>query len=74
MTVDFTALQEAVDRARQEAEEATAAKDALTAVNEQLTAIQQSVSDAIATYDRENQERVDALQNIINIVSAGLGE
>lgn len=72
MTIDFDALQAAVEKAKQEAEEATAANEALAAVNEQLAAVQVSVSAAIDASTKENEERVAALQAIIDLVQAGI--
>ena len=71
--IDFAALQAAVDDAKREADEATAASQALALVNEQLAAVQDQVSTAIEASNRENAERAAALQRIIEIVSAGLG-
>lgn len=72
MAVDFEALTAAVEKARVEAEEATAAVTALNAVNDQLAVVQGQVSEAIAVADKENQERVAALQAIIDLVQAGI--
>ena len=72
MAVDFDALRQAVEDAQREAEEATAAKDALTAVGEQLAAVQESVNVAIEASNKESTEASAALQKIIDIVQAGI--
>ena len=70
MAVDFDALRLAVEDAQREAEEATAAKDALTAVGEQLAEVQESVNVAIEAANKESTEASAALQKIIDIVQA----
>jgi len=72
MAVDFDALRQAVEDAQREAEEATAAKTALTAVGEQLAAVQESVNVAIEASNKESTEASAALQKIIDIVQAGI--
>ena len=72
MTIDFAALQAAVDKAKTESDEATAAGEALAAVNMKLGEVQAELNEAIETSTKESDERASSLQAIIDIVSAGL--